>query len=153
MKAVTTHKSHKIVRLLPKDSDCMWPLHYIGYFRCFDQGLYYEAHDVLEELWLGCKNQQPYLFLKGLIQLAGAFVHIQKNRPAPAARLYELAWKNLNPYRPIYWGLDLQLLQDTLLPYHQLLIEKTQQPLTVLGAPLITSCLCPSPKNPQLHQG
>ena len=26
---------------------------YQGYFRCFNEGQYYEAHDVLEHLWLG----------------------------------------------------------------------------------------------------
>ena len=52
--------------------------HYLGYFACFNRGWFYEAHDVLEELWLANRTGPNYAFYKGLIQLAGAFVHLQK---------------------------------------------------------------------------
>jgi len=49
---------------------------YEGYFICFNEQNYYQAHDVLEHLWL--KDRGPaHRFFKGLIQLAGAFVHLQ----------------------------------------------------------------------------
>jgi len=142
MKAARTHKSEKISRLLPRVSDSVWPAHYLSYFACFDRELYYEAHDVLEELWLGSKNEEPYQFFKGLIQLAGSFVHIQKKRSAPAVRLYEVAWKNLTPYGPKYWGLDMQRLKKTLSPYYQVLTSASGNPLTTLGPPQITHCFC-----------
>ena len=81
---------------------------YEGYFICFNEQKYYEAHDVLEHLWL--KEQGPaHQFFKGLIQLAGAFVHLQKQyrrpehatdgrRLRPAWRLFKLAQTNLEPY-------------------------------------------------------
>ena len=72
--------------------------HYLGYFECFNQQLYYEAHDVLEELWLAQRRQPNDLFYKGLIQLAGAFVHLQKNRLRPSAALFKLARTNLSLY-------------------------------------------------------
>lgn len=72
--------------------------HYLGYFECFNQQLFYEAHDVLEELWLGQRGQANDLFYKGMIQLAGAFVHLQKNRLKPAAALFQLARKNISQY-------------------------------------------------------
>jgi predicted metal-dependent hydrolase len=72
--------------------------HYLGYFECFNQQLFYEAHDVLEELWLGQRRQANDLFYKGMIQLAGAFVHLQKNRLKPAAALFRLAQNNLSKY-------------------------------------------------------
>lgn len=72
--------------------------HYLGYFECFNQGLFYEAHDVLEELWLKDRQGANYSFYKGLIQLAGAFVHLQKNRLRPAAALFKLAQNNLEKY-------------------------------------------------------
>ena len=50
---------------------------YAGYFECFNQGDYYEAHDVLEHLWLECRDEN-HLYFKGLIQIAGAFVHLKK---------------------------------------------------------------------------
>jgi len=72
--------------------------HYAGYFVCFNRQLFYEAHDVLEDLWLPDRHGPNGNFYKGLIQLAGAFVHLQKNRPHPAAALFKLALANLEKY-------------------------------------------------------
>ena len=47
---------------------------YQGFFTCFNEQKYYEAHDVLEQLWLNT-NTSDDNFFKGLIQAAGAFVH------------------------------------------------------------------------------
>lgn len=90
---------------------------YQGYFTCFNAGQYYEAHDVLEHLWLQCRDEN-YLFFKGLIQVAGAFVHLQKQflRPEhpkdgrrlhPAVRLFRLGVKNLHPFGPVHLQLDV----------------------------------------------
>lgn len=84
--------------------------HYLGYFECFNRQLYFEAHDVLEELWLAQRRGPNYSFYKGLIQLAGAFVHLQKNRLRPAASLFKLARANLNQYPPIHDRLDLAVV-------------------------------------------
>src|SRR5690242_21786924 len=81
---------------------------YRAYFRCWNEQLYYEAHDVLEQLWLNTDSADDNFF-KGLIQAAGAFVHLQKNfehpshakhrrRLRPAVRLFELAEKNLSSF-------------------------------------------------------
>jgi predicted metal-dependent hydrolase len=81
--------------------------HYLGYFECFNQELFYEAHDVLEELWLGQRRQANDFFYKGLIQLAGAFVHLQKDRLKPAAALFKLAQSNLLKYPAMHERLDV----------------------------------------------
>lgn len=81
--------------------------HYLGYFECFNQQLFYEAHDVLEELWLGQRGQPNDHFYKGLIQLAGAFVHLQKNRLKPSAALFNLARTNLSKYPAQHESLNL----------------------------------------------
>jgi hypothetical protein len=91
---------------------------YTGYFTCFNDQRYYEAHDVLEHLWLQTRDAN-YAYYKGLIQLAGAFVHLQKQflrpghpkdsvRARPAVRLLLLAAKNLEPYRPHHLRLDVE---------------------------------------------
>src|SRR5687767_11719324 len=82
--------------------------HYLGYFECFNRQLFYEAHDVLEELWLGNRQGPNYGYYKGLIQLAGAFVHLQKNRLDPAGRLFKLAQANLEKYPRKHEHLDLE---------------------------------------------
>lgn len=90
---------------------------YLGYFTCFNTARYYEAHDVLEDLWLSEPSANSDFF-KGLIQFAGAFVHLQKQRArpdhpkdgrrlAPAARLFALADRNLAPFGPHHLGLDV----------------------------------------------
>jgi hypothetical protein len=84
---------------------------YRAFFRCWNEQHYYEAHDVLEQLWLKTDSSDADYF-KGLIQAAGAFVHLQKNfehplhpkhrrRLQPAVRLFQLAEKNLAPYTPV----------------------------------------------------
>jgi len=71
---------------------------YLGYFDCFNHQLFYEAHDVLEDLWLLDRHGPNGDFYKGLIQLAGAFVHLQKDRLRPANALFQLAARNFEKY-------------------------------------------------------
>jgi hypothetical protein len=97
---------------------------YLGFFRCWNEQRYYEAHDVLEHLWLRTKSEDANFF-KGLIQAAGGFVHLQKQfeRPThpkdgrrlhPAVRLFRLAGKNLSPYAPNRHRFDLDAFQKLL---------------------------------------
>src|SRR6266480_4275362 len=90
---------------------------YRGFFRCWNEQRYYEAHDVLEHLWLKTKNEDANYF-KGLIQAAGAFVHLQKQfqhpshakhgrRLQPAVRLFRLAHWNLAPFVPVRHSFDV----------------------------------------------
>jgi predicted metal-dependent hydrolase len=86
--------------------------HYTGYFHLFNEQKFYEAHDVLEDLWLPDRQGANGSFYKGLIQLAGAFVHLQKNRLRPAAALFKLAKSNLEKYPRAHEHLDLQTVGD-----------------------------------------
>ena len=97
---------------------------YLGFFECFNQQRYFEAHDVLESLWLDRRRTRGETdpccsYFKGLIQVAGAFVHLQKQRARPghpkdgrrlhpASRLFQLAMENLSPFRPVYLALDVE---------------------------------------------
>jgi predicted metal-dependent hydrolase len=91
-------KSPAIAQLIEQFKGADFDAHYLGYFECFNRQLYFEAHDVLEELWLAQRTGPNYSFYKGLIQLAGAFVHLQKNRLRPSAALFKLADANLEKY-------------------------------------------------------
>lgn len=86
--------------------------HYLGYFDCFNRGEFYEAHDVLEQLWLKDRHGPNGSFYKGLIQLAGAFVHLQKNRLRPAAALFKLADANFKKYPPQHERINLQAVTE-----------------------------------------
>lgn len=100
-------KSAKIAALIEGCQGQGQDAHYLGYFACFNQGLYYEAHDVLEELWLADRQGLNYSFYKGLIQFAGAFVHLQKDRLRPSAALFKLAQTNLLKYPARHERLDV----------------------------------------------
>src|SRR5579862_1674442 len=85
--------------------------HYLAYFDSFNRQHFFQAHEVLEELWLTQRNGPKGAFYKGLIQLAGAFVHVQKNRLGPAAALLRLAQLNLEKYPARYEGLEISDVQ------------------------------------------
>ena len=81
------------------------------------RAFFYESHDVLEELWLGNRHALNYSFYKGLIQLAGAFVHLQKNRLRPAAALFTLARANSLKYPAVHERLDVVKLLAMILEW------------------------------------
>lgn len=89
---------------------------YLGYFDCFNRELFYEAHEVLEDLWLLDRKGPDGDFYKGLIQLAGAFVHLQKGRLQPSVALLRLARHNLHRFPTTHYQLNisevLELTED-----------------------------------------
>lgn len=107
-----SHKSPRIAERIAAFQGQVLPAHYLGYFDCFNREQFYEAHDVLEELWLSDRHGPNYAFYKGLIQLAGAFVHLQRHslkypRLRPSAALFKLARTNLQQYPAVHEQLDI----------------------------------------------
>ena len=111
----------------PDEKDVANHPFYRAFFRCWNEQRYYEAHDVLEQLWLKTKSRDAD-YLKGLIQAAGAFVHLQKRfehpshakhsrRLPPAVRLFRLAEKNLANFAPWHHRLDVAALCQLLTRY------------------------------------
>jgi len=122
-----SHKSPKIDALLASFPETPgFDRHYVGFFRCFNAQLYYEAHDVLEEVWLPIRGQAQAKFYQGLIQMAGGFVHLQKNRLGPAARLFALALVNFEPYRTCHAGIDLDTVRQICREYRQAVIDSSE---------------------------
>ena len=102
--------------------------YYSAYFQLWNAQKYYEAHDVLEQLWLGEQDADLARFYQGLIQAAGAFVHLQKNfqhpshpkhsrRLPPAARLLELALRNLEGLPNEFRALNVVAFRELLKRY------------------------------------
>jgi len=114
-----SHKSGKIAAIIHSHRGGQLDEHYLGFFDCFNRQLFFEAHEVLEELWLPQRGQSNDSFYKGLIQLAGAFVHIQKQRRAPALALLDLAKNNLAKYPPHYQALNLLEVQRLIQTWHE----------------------------------
>tara|TARA_A100001037_G_C14868145_1_gene508316 strand:+ start:262 stop:732 length:471 start_codon:yes stop_codon:yes gene_type:complete len=103
-----SHKSPAIAERIAHLGGRVQPAHLLGWLECFNAGEFYEAHDVLEDLWLEDRAAPVADFYKGLIQLAGAFVHLtmHENPEYPAAgprlhasaKLFRLARSNLAKY-------------------------------------------------------
>ena len=100
-------KDHKVAALLESVEAGPHDPHFAGYIRCFNEQNFYEAHDVLESLWLQDRNGPDSDFFKGLIQFAGAFVHLKKKRLRPAWKLFRLCTIYLAKYPSPHLALDV----------------------------------------------
>jgi predicted metal-dependent hydrolase len=121
---MATHKSPKIDALLETFEELPgFNRHYAGFFRCFNAQLYYEAHDVLEEVWLPIRGTEQAKFYQGLIQMAGGFVHLQKQRLGPGARLFALALANFESYPAHHAGIDLDALRKLCRDHRQAVLD------------------------------
>ena len=103
-----SRKSKRVAAMVEGFDDEKLDPHYLGYFHCFNKQLFYEAHEVLEHLWLHDRRGPNGAFYKGLIQLAGAFVHLQRNHLRPATALFKLACANLEKYPRIHEHLNME---------------------------------------------
>jgi uncharacterized protein len=117
----------------PNQADIAQHPFYRAFFQCWNEQRYYEAHDVLEQLWLKTDSADADFF-KGLIQAAGAFVHLRKRfehplhakhsrRLPPAVRLFQLAEKNLSRFAPRHHGLDVAALCQLLRAYANQIVQ------------------------------
>jgi hypothetical protein len=123
--------------------------YYRAFFQCWNEQRYYEAHDVLEQVWLHDPiSPEDAQYFKGLIQAAGAFVHLQKHfehpthpkhgrRLGPAVRLFRLAEKNLAPFGPQRHALDLEGFREILSRYREATESDGENPWTPEKAPKV----------------
>ena len=75
------------------------PAEYLEFISLFNRGKFFEAHEVLELLWRREKGGERD-FYHGLIQIAAAFVHIQKGTPEGGKKLLVTATQYLEKYLP-----------------------------------------------------
>ena len=87
-----------------------------GYWRgieLFNRGEFYEAHEVLEDVWRP-SAQPERRFLQGLIQVAVALHHHSRGNVIGARSLLARARRNLKPYPSTFGGLQLADLHNSL---------------------------------------
>jgi predicted metal-dependent hydrolase len=76
----------------------------------FNAGRFFEAHEVLEEVWRST-TPEPKDLLQGLIQVAVGMVHYRdRGRPAVARRVLDKGRRRIEPFRPAALGIDLEAL-------------------------------------------
>lgn len=92
------------------DATLEYPREYLEFARLFNEGDYFEAHEVLEDLWV---VEVPPLkdYYKGLIQMAVAVCHWERGNRSGARKLWISALRHLEPYPPTFEGLFLDAVK------------------------------------------
>jgi predicted metal-dependent hydrolase len=78
----------------------------------FNQQLFFECHETLEEMWLE-EHGEDRRFYQGVIQIAAGYFKWQQGVPAGALKLWRMGLEKIEPYGPIYLGVDLESLAHT----------------------------------------
>ncbi len=73
--------------------------------RLFNERHFFEAHEVLEDVWHR-ERGEPRLFLQGLIQVCAGFHHFQNANYVGAAELLQRGMDKMRKYPEQYLGLD-----------------------------------------------
>ena len=81
--------------------------------REFNQGRYFEAHDILEDLWQGYREPDR-VFLQALIHSAVGLYHLENDNIKGARSQLSKACSKIEPYRPEYWGISVEILYESL---------------------------------------
>ena len=93
---------------------------------CFNRGLFFECHEVLEQIWLA-ETPEEKPFYQGLIQVAAGFHHFQSGNLAGARSLLRQGLEKLAAYPSEHHGMDLAGLRALLQPWLRAL-DNNQQP-------------------------
>jgi predicted metal-dependent hydrolase len=80
----------------------------------YDDGMYWEAHEVWEEVWRRRKGRPDRDFLKGMIQGAAGTWHLSQGNYKGAVSVLSRAIDYLEPYLPSREGIDVEGFQRAL---------------------------------------
>ena len=93
----------------------------------FNEGLFFEAHEVLEDAWRAAAAQEKK-FLQGLIQIAVALHHHGNGNLVGARSLLGRAARNLSGYSENFGGIELKQLRYSVAQWQRALGEGTPVP-------------------------
>jgi len=77
----------------------------------FNEHRFWEVHEVLEGLWKELKGEEKQL-VQGLILVAAALVHIQKDENEVAWTMLSDALRRLESQPAVYYGWEIQKLRE-----------------------------------------
>jgi predicted metal-dependent hydrolase len=75
----------------------------------FNQQLFFECHETLEELWLEERGEDR-VFYQGLIQVAAGYYKLQQGVPVGAIKLWRTGIDKLTPFGPVFFGVNVESL-------------------------------------------
>jgi uncharacterized protein len=114
---------------------CVRSAQYLHGIRLFNQAEFFEAHEVLEDVWRASPEPEKK-FLQGLIQVAVGLHHYGTGNLIGARSLLGRAANNLARYPGDFGGIQLTQLLNCLKEWQQALADNK-----------------PAPPVPKLHMG
>ncbi len=73
----------------------------------FNQRLFFECHETLEEIWQE-DHGEDRKFYQGIIQIAAGYFKWEQGVPAGAMKLWRMGLEKLEPYGPVYLGINVE---------------------------------------------
>ena len=104
----------------------------------FNQQLFFECHETLEEIWLEERGEDRK-FYQGIIQIAAGYFKWQQGVPAGAIKLWRMGLEKIEPYSPVYLGVELASFSAAVKQnLHELeAVQKTARDSPALAAPTL----------------
>ena len=99
-----------------------YPEQYLEGLRLFNAEDFFESHEVLEDLWQETEGTSRK-FYQGLIQAAVALLHFGNGNLGGARKVYTSSRKYLEPYAPLYEGLDVTKFLNDMQACFQILLD------------------------------
>ena len=103
----------------------------------FNQQLFFECHETLEELWLEERGEERK-FYQGIIQIAAGYYKLSQGVPVGAIKLWRTGIEKVAFFGPVFLGVNVETLVEAVRA--NLAQLETGQPNTVdtLIPPTIT---------------
>ena len=102
----------------------------------FNNGLYFECHETLEEIWLE-EHGEERKFYQGIIQIAAGYYKLEQGVPVGALKLWRMGLEKLQAYSPVYLGVNVDALVGAVSANLAALEKDLKQTASALGAPTI----------------
>lgn len=102
----------------------------------FNSGQFFECHETLEEIWLEERGEERQ-FYQGIIQIAAGYYKLEQGVPAGALKLWRTGIEKLQPYSPVYLGVNVDALMTGVAANLAALEKDQQKTASALGAPTI----------------
>lgn len=102
----------------------------------FNNGLYFECHETLEEIWLE-EHGEERKFYQGIIQIAAGYYKLEQGVPVGALKLWRMGIEKLQVYSPVYLGVNVDALVVGVSANLAALEKDPQQTASALAVPTI----------------
>lgn len=118
--------------------------HLTEFIELFNSKSFFEAHEVLEDLWLESEGEIKD-FYKGLIQCAVAFVHLQRRNLRGARKVFGTSSRYLQRYLPEYEEINTEKLLNDFVEFFDTIVGQAESrgeapDMEAAATPIIAVC-------------